>query len=525
MAKKKSAEVKAPAEKKYMKPSEIVTFGIGLFGVALLTGWMPDYTMTFFADFAFKGQGFDPAKLAAMVSTVFGVAGFVGAVCELVIGILVDRTRTSLGKVKPWVGFGAVPLAIISMLVFIAPNTNSFMTATIWMFVIYSLYTAISCAVESPANCFGALCSPNPSERSSAISIASFLRSVGQSGGQVVIIVVPLIMKALMGQQQYKNAEGQGIDLIISTAVCALGMVIFVMIFFANNEERVPYTTEKVSLLESIKVVFTNKNLLMVSLTKFTGFGRGVYGTVSLYIAVYLLGSKGLKLALMLPMGIGTAVGTLLVNFVLKKFSTKKTYILFCCYGASALAILYFVSRGIGFNSTLIVPFLILNFFCGIQHGNTNVTPNIMIADCIDEMEYKSGKRQEGLAYAGYGLISKIAAACTKGFAPFLVYTWSGYQFSKSANVAYATQSDATLNKFLAIYTIIPAIFVILQFVPILFYDMVGEKKERITAALAERRAAAGETDGEDDDDSNVTQEVIDAVENTEKEMTDDIAE
>lgn len=503
MAKTKAAAAvsTAPAEKKYMKPSEIVTFGIGLFGVALLTGWMPDYTMTFFADFAFKGQGFDSAQLATIVSSVFGVAGVVGAVCELVIGMLVDRTRTKLGKVKPWVGFGAIPLAIISMLVFIAPNTTSFTVATIWMFVIYALYTAISCAVESPSNCFGALCSPNPKERSSAISIASFLRSVGQSGGQVVIIVVPAIMKALMGNQQYKNAEGQGIDLIISTAVCALGMMIFVMIFFANNKERVPYTTEKVSLIESIKLVFTNKNLLMVSLTKLFGFGRGVYGTVSLYIAVYLLGSKGLKLALMLPMGIGTAVGTLLVNFVLKKFSTKKTFIIFCVYGASAMAILFFMSRGIGFNSTLIVPFLILNFFCGIQHGNTNVTPNIMIADCIDEMEYKTGKRQEGLAYAGYGLFSKIASAGTKYLAPMLVYTWSGYQFSQSANIAYADQTNDVLMKFLAIYTIIPAAFVLLQMVPVFFYDMVGEKKDRITAALAERRAAAeAETTDETED-------------------------
>lgn len=508
MAKTKAAAAvsNAPAEKKYMKPSEIVTFGIGLFGVALLTGWMPDYTMTFFADFAFKGQGFDSAQLATIVSSVFGVAGVVGAVCELVIGMLVDRTRTKLGKVKPWVGFGAIPLAIISMLVFIAPNTSSFTVATIWMFVIYALYTAISCAVESPSNCFGALCSPNPKERSSAISIASFLRSVGQSGGQVVIIAVPAIMKAAMGQQQYKNAEGQGIDLIISTAVCALGMMIFVMIFFANNKERVPYTTEKVSLAESIKLVFTNKNLLMVSLTKLFGFGRGVYGTVSLYIAVYLLGSKGLKLALMLPMGIGTAVGTLLVNLVLKKFSTKKTFILFCVYGFSSMAILFFMSKGIGFNSTLIVPFLILNFFCGIQHGNTNVTPNIMIADCIDEMEYKTGKRQEGLAYAGYGLFSKIASAGTKWLAPMLVYTWSGYQFSQSTNIAYADQTNDVLMKFLAIYTIIPAAFVLLQAVPIFFYDMVGEKKDRITAALAERRAAADTEATDETEDVSISE-------------------
>ncbi|MGN0556016.1 MAG: MFS transporter, partial [Candidatus Fimenecus sp.] len=111
--------------KKYMKKSEIWTFGIGLFGVALMTGWMPDYTATFFADFAFKGKGFDTTTMGNMISTVFLVAGFVGAICELVIGYLVDNTRTKFGKVKPWVGFGVVPLALISMLVFVAPNTNS----------------------------------------------------------------------------------------------------------------------------------------------------------------------------------------------------------------------------------------------------------------------------------------------------------------------------------------------------------------------------------------------------------------
>ncbi len=476
---------------KYLKKSEIITFGIGLFGVALLTGWMPDYTATFFADFAFKGKGFDSEKMANIISTVFLVAGFVGAVCELVIGYLVDNTKTKFGKVMPWVGFGAIPLALVSMLVFMAPNTSNQTVAIVWMFVIYSLYTAVCCAVESPANCFGSLSSPNPSERSSAISIASFMRSVGQSGGMVVIIVVGFVMKLVMGEQQFKNAEGQGLDLVISTAVCALGLILFTMIFFANNKEHVPFTREKVSLKDAIKVVFTNKNLLMVSLTKLTGCGRGVYGTVSLYIAIYLLGDKGLKLALLLPMGIGTAVGTLLVNFVLKKFNTKQTFILFCLYGASSLALLFLVSNSIGFRKELMIPFLILNFFCGLQHGNTNVTPNIMIADCVDEIEYKTGKRSEGLAYAGYGLFAKVASALTKGLGPWLLYTWSRYQISTDPNVAYVSQSDETLNKILMIYTIIPAVFVILQAVPIFFYDMVGEKKELITRALAERRRNA----------------------------------
>lgn len=165
---------------------------------------------------------------------------------------------------------------------------------------------------------------PNPEERGDAISIASIFKAIGQSGGMAVLPAVGFAMKAIMGKQQYKTAEGQGLDLVISTAVCALGCVLFTMIFFPNNRERVPYTEEKVSLKESLKFVFTNKNLLMVSLTKFTGFGRGVYSTVSLYIAVYLLGSKDLKIALLLPMGIGTAVGMLIVKKLLKMLDTKR---------------------------------------------------------------------------------------------------------------------------------------------------------------------------------------------------------
>ncbi|MGN0560000.1 MAG: hypothetical protein ACI4K8_02990, partial [Candidatus Fimenecus sp.] len=105
---------------------------------------------------------------------------------------------------------------------------------------------------------------------------------------------------------------------------------------FANNKENVPFTQEKVSLKDAVKVVFTNKNLLMVSLTKLCGFGRGVYGTVSLYIAIYLLGSKDLKLALLLPMGIGTAVGTLLVNLAQKIQHKANLYFILCvrCFRA-----------------------------------------------------------------------------------------------------------------------------------------------------------------------------------------------
>ena len=129
-----------------------------------------------------------------MLAYVFGFAGIVGAVCELVIGYLVDRTRTKWGKIRPWIGFGVVPMAIVAMLVFIAPKTGNYKLAVAWMFIIYSLYTAAACAVESPAGCFGACCTPNPEERGDAISIASIFKAIGQSGGMAVLPAVGFAM-------------------------------------------------------------------------------------------------------------------------------------------------------------------------------------------------------------------------------------------------------------------------------------------------------------------------------------------
>lgn len=481
--------------KKFKLPTEALSYGIGLFGVALLSGWVPEYAKTYFADFAFKNQGYSSESVATLISTLFLIAGFVGAAAEIFIGILVDKTKSKRGKIQPWLLYGVVPLGIVATLVFFAPKTDNFVVASVWMFAVYCAYIVLLVCVESPSNCFGAVCTPNPDERSDAISIAGIMRSIGQSGGMVVLIVVGAVMKAIMGSENFKLAEGKGLDLQISTIICVVGCVLFVFIMLANTKERVPYSTEKVNLLESIKCVFTNKNLLMVSLAKLAGFGRGVYGAASLYIAIYLLGDKGLKLGLLLPMGIGTAVSMLVVKKLIKKIGTKNTFIACSAYGAVSFLLLFAISMIIGFRKELIIPFLVVNFLVGLQNGNTNLTPNVMIADCVDEIEWKTGKRQEGICYAGYGLFSKIASAFTSALGTYLVFNWSGYLTSTDASVAYAAQSDSTLTRFLIIYTIIPACFVILQIIPMLFYDLNAKKKEKISLELIERRGVVATDD------------------------------
>ena len=470
--------------KKYLRPSEPWTYAFAVFGLAILTGWVQGYSKTFFIDFALGDSGLPTPAITAIVAALFFVARIVGAVCDIGIGYQVDKTKSKWGKLRPWILFGSAPLFLITVLLFVAPRTSNVIFTIVWIYVLYILYTIVGGAVENPLNCFGAVSTPNPEERGSFLSFASILKAVGGQGGMVALLIVGIIFKAKYGHHIDKQ------EYTIAAICCAfLGTVLALLAFF-NNRERVPYTNEKTNIIESLKVVFTNKNLLMVALTKLTGFGRGVYSAVSIYIAVYLLGSKDLNIGLMLPMGVGTAVSMLIVNFLLKKVSTKKIYIGFCLYGASALTVMFIFTKIVGFkglqeNVIFLVIFLFINFLIGLQHGNTNLTPNIMIADCIDEIELKTGKRVDALCYSGVSLFAKIAAALTDSFGVLLI-GWTGYIAATGST--YGAQSDDTLNKFLIIYTIIPAVFVVLQGAPILFYDLVGDKKKKVTEELLAKR-------------------------------------
>lgn len=475
--------------KKYLRPSEPWTYALAVFGLAILTGWVQGYSKTFFIDFALGDSGLPTPAITAIVAALFFVARIVGAVSDILLGYQVDKTKSRWGKLRPWILFGSAPLFLITVLLFVAPRTGNVMFTIIWIYVLYILYTIVGGAVENPLNCFGAVSTPNPEERGSFLSFASITKAIGGQGGMVALLIIGVIFKAKYGHHIDKQ------EYTIAAICCAFLGIVLTMLAFFNNRERVPYTNEKTNIIESLKIVFTNKNLLMVALTKLTGFGRGVYSAVSIYIAVYLLGSKDLNIGLMLPMGIGTGVSMLVVNFLLKKVSTKKIYIGFCLYGASALTIMYIFTKIVGFkglqeNTIFLVIFLFINFLIGLQHGNTNLTPNIMIADCIDEIELKTGKRVDALCYSGVSLFSKIAAALTDSFGVLLI-GWTGYIAATGSS--YGPQSDQTLDRFLIIYTIIPAVFVILQGAPILFYDLVGNKKKEITEKLIAKRGVKEE--------------------------------
>lgn len=76
----------------------------------------------------------------AMAGLVFMVARLVDAFTDPLMGIIVDKTNTKIGKYRPWIIAGAPFLGIMFVLLFTAPNFS--MTGkVVYAFITYIIYS------------------------------------------------------------------------------------------------------------------------------------------------------------------------------------------------------------------------------------------------------------------------------------------------------------------------------------------------------------------------------------------------
>ena len=112
-------------------------------------------------------------------------------------------------------------------------------------------------------------------------------------------------------------------------------------------------------------------------------------------------------------------------------------------------------------------------------------------------MEWETGYRDNGLGSACQSFVNKLGNAMTT-VVIILMYMAMHIDIEKmygdtGGNPIFAFDLTAGQNfAMFSLVTLIPGISLLLCSIPIFFYDIVGEKKERITRELAQQRAAKG---------------------------------
>lgn len=472
--------------KKYMNFKEIAAYSLGLFGFQAIVGLLNSYQAEF-----------DGSILGANVSVVailILIAKIVSAVADPVVGNMLDRSKSKLGKFKPMIIYSLAPLLVFTAVVFLKVPFKG-VGLYVWIFITYLIWSIAMTMGDVPSQGIASALTPDPTERTNVVSISNTFKQIGFSACVVIVPIVCLIIpggsKVIVekGQTDTPMISSEFLGTAILTAV--FGCVLFALIPLLNKERVKVESNEKTTAGDMVRALKDNKPLMLVIVSYFLGFGRQMAMGIQVQAATVILGSQNLVAVLGIVTAVGSMISMALCPMLIKKLDEKKAYILLSVYGFAA-SVLSFIIGHFWFqnpeNTVLTVLFYASLFLIGLQFGAVTLMPMIMTADAVDYYEYETGKRMEGAAYSILTLTIKVCLAL--GTAVGLVFvSASGYYGAlESGNF-----TNGTKDIIFFAYTALPGILALLSVIPMLKYDIVGEKKQKISAELQKRRAAKAE--------------------------------
>ncbi len=450
-------------KEKILTTKERISFTVAAFGRSGIYTIMSMFLLRFYTDAA----GIDPI-----------VAGYIilggrifDAVNDPLMGYIVDHTKSKWGKMRPYLLFSPIPIAISTILLFFTPSFESMGAKVAYAAVTYILWGICFTIQDVPFWGLSSVITPLESERTSFISTA---RLGSTAGGIFPTVLIPLFIA--------DNTFGLKKGFFISAIIFAvLGAVLSSLAFF-NTKERVEQAKESLPLRTTVRAVASNKVLIIVILSTVLGSTTVMANVSASYVYNYLVEDSGiipkgiLLTAMTVAIGVGMVPAMVLLPILRKRFSLKAIYIGASVFGIISHLVLWFI----GYSN--IYALLICFVFMGMPLGVYNVITYALIADSADYARWKSGVHIEGVCFAFQTFLSKVSAGIAT-FATSVVLSVS--HFVQPINDVIQQQSLETRNGLFFMITILPAIGFALAIIPMAFNDYTGKKKENIQAELS----------------------------------------
>jgi len=102
----------------------------------------------------------------------------------------------------------------------------------------------------------------------------------------------------------------------------------------------------------------------------------------------------------------------------------------------------------------------------------------------MDYCEWKNGYRTEAMTSVATGLASKLVQTLTSAIGAAVLKVINYQQGS-------TVQTDKTKFYIFALFTIVPVVTGALGYIPMFFYNLTGEKRDKMYADLMKRRSEA----------------------------------
>ena len=427
-------------EKKYLKWYNMVGYGSGDIAGNVVYAFLTSFVMIYLTNTI----GLD----AGIVGTLIAVSKLLDGVTDVFFGNMIDRTRTKMGKARPWMLYGFFGCAATLFAVFAIPTDIGQVAQYAWFFIAYTLLNAVFYTANNIAySALTSLVTKNSSER---VQMGSFRFIFAFSTSLLIQTITVGAVEALGNDAEAWRT--------VAFVYCILGVITNSLSVFSvkelseeelnESDDNDAPSDDKLTLIESAKLLFSNKYYAMICIVYIMQQLYGAMLGVGIYFMTYVLGNKELfgvfSWAVNIPLIIALVFTPNLVAkwngmYKLNKYS----------YMIATVGRLLVVVAGYKGNVPLMLLFTAI---AALGQGPWQGDMNAVIASCSEYTYLTKGKRIDGSMYSCTSLGVKIGGGIGTAL--------SGWMLSLSGfvNGDASIQPESCINMMYFMYLWLPFI-------------------------------------------------------------------
>ncbi|WP_026658783.1 MFS transporter [Butyrivibrio sp. AC2005] len=442
--------------------NERIGYGTAAFGWNMINGIIGTFLTVYFTNVAFLN--------VAIISTLIAVSKVFDGVSDLIVGRIVDKTNSSLGKARIWLLRMCIPFGISTVLLFSVPASLPEAVKYVYVFIMYNIVNAVCLTfMQVPFYSLISLLTRNAYERGFLGNIQQIFQTLGNV---FVNAVFTVMLTYFSGAVEVPGTYTQGAYTITVGILCAIMVVASIITVFTTkervNETQARHedkkTEDSVSTWTAIKALLSNKYWVMMFFAMLVIFFVIIFYSIGgVYYAIYVFGDMGQISWMNNAISIAQFAIMFATPFFMKKFGKRPIYAL----GMLLMAIGFL---GFGFVDTSKPLMIVCNVLKGIGLGMSGGMAMGIVADAILYGQLKTGINAVGMGNAGTSAAQKLGLGLGQAIFGW-VMTAAGFDATLDAQGLPQPESFITAIKFM--YNYIPMIMCAVIFVMIaVFFNL-----------------------------------------------------
>ncbi len=437
---------------------ERLAYGCGDFSSNIMYSAMAAFLMFYYTDYI--------GVSAAVVGSIMLFSRIFDGISDLIMGVIIDRTKSPFGKARIWILRLVIPYAIGTVLLFSVPAGWSEMAKYVYIFFSYNIaFTVLFTGINLPYATLTALMTQDQYER----SVLSIFRMILATCGTLFIKTCTLPVVKFFGN----DARAWTYTFVVFGAL----EIITFMITFLFTRERVNTSEDKrmsVPISLGFKALVKNKYWFMATLNLVLIFiAQGVNGSSEVYYAKEVLGNGNLVGTFSVALQVTQIVCMLFIAGFVKKFGKRNVLMT----GAAIMIVGYGI-MGIGAES---LPVLIVGCMLrGVGNAGISACMFAMVTDTIEYGEWKTGIRTEGLINSAASFGQKIGNGLSNVVMGAILAA-GGYVGTA------ATQTASAISAIKVSYIYVPIVLTVAQIIVLAFYHL-DKEYDTILEDIKKRR-------------------------------------